>query len=270
MSNIPKILHMYWDKGPMSRLQVFTVETFHKLNLDWEIIVYLPKQVSTSTVKYIPDYTGIDYYYILTSLPYLTFKEVDMSEYGIDTGLHNILMSDILRYHLLYTHGGVWSDFDVIWLKPMNITNTTVCMLNTTTGHHNISVLIAEPKHEFYRDMIQICNTILSKKSNAIDMMDHQEFGTRLLNELYPTLKDVLNKYPDIVGLPYETFFPYSIFNMEKLYKEENLSFINDNVYGIHWFNGHPLSKEYVNNNFYNKGIKCSITTLLNQLNYNE
>ena len=42
----------------MSRLQVFTVETFHKLNPEWEIYVYVPKQAYIMNAKYIPDYTG--------------------------------------------------------------------------------------------------------------------------------------------------------------------------------------------------------------------
>ena len=46
---------------------------------------------------------------------------------------------------------------------------------------------------------------------------------------------------------------------MERLYTKTDLSVITEDVMCVHWFNGHKLSKEYVNNN----GRKCSMTEII-------
>ena len=81
-----------------------------------------------------------------------------------------------------------------------------------------------------------------------------------MLNRLYPTLSSITNKFNNVVGVKYETFFPYSIFDMASLYERDE-DHINNNVMCVHWFNGHILSKKYVN--FNGMDQKCSMTTLL-------
>jgi len=272
MNNISKILHLYWDDSPMSFLQTLTVDSFHKYNPDWKIIVYVPKNINASNVKYVPDYLGDDYFHLVRNKEYVEIKTVDLADFNIDLNLHSILRSDIFRYKILYEYGGVWSDFDVIWLKPMThlysvdyvgdvkIDNMkgTVCMFNTTTGHHNISVLIHAKECIFLKAIIDETSKI--QKENKIG---HQDYGTDMLNNMFPTFESIKTVYNKIIALKYETIFPYSINNMNALYKKNDLSYLNNNVLCVHWFNGHELSKEYVNRNNYFKRIDCSITTIL-------
>lgn len=268
MNNIPKVAHLYWDRGPMSWLQSVTIDTFIKYNPEWGINVYIPKQVYVGDSKYIPDYVGEDFFWRVESNPIINIIEVDLDDYGIRTDLHNILRSDILRYHLLYDIGGLWSDFDVIWLKPIEALssiattsdfNVALCLYeNGNTFHHNISILLSTQFHPFYKEIIDQCNFIqysLHRKP------EHQEYGTTMFNELYPSTDLLLSKYKDMVKLKYNTFFPYSIFEMERLYKTTDLSVLTDDVVCVHWFNGHTLSKEYVNTGGINR--VCSMSAIL-------
>ena len=256
MERIPKKLHMYWDKSPMSKLQVFTVESFHKLNPLWEINVYVPRQSYGGKAKYIPDYTGRDYFYLLTRLDYVDIIEVDLNSYGIKRSMHDILRSDILRYNLLYKYGGVWSDFDVIWIRPMDHINNIdifgrvthkdmgamVTFYNTTHGHHNIGVLISTKEHPFYKSIIDETIKIQELYVGDESTFGHQEFGSSMWNSLYPTLNHITDKFEDVVGFRYNTFAPYSIYDISKLYLSKDLSVLDDNnVVGVHWFNGHQL-----------------------------
>jgi hypothetical protein len=274
MDNIPKILHLYWDRGPMSWLQTLTTDTFVKYNPDWIINVYIPKQPPGINFKYIPDYCGKDFFSNVENNSAVNIVEVDLNHYDIRLDLHNILRSDILRYHLLYEHGGVWSDFDVLWLRPMMHLSTvagrsdflaTICLFKKS--HHNISILVSAPRHPFYKFIIDNCNLT---QNFLKGVPDHQEYGTRMWNRIFPDLtgNDILTKYPSIVNLEYSTFFPYSIFEMGRLYNLTDLSVITDNVMCVHWFNGHVLSKKYVNNEEYAK--PCSMTELIKLTGYGQ
>ena len=258
----------------MSWLQTRTVTTFHELNPDWSITVCVPSARSVSLVKYIPDYGGFDHFTSVKEMPFVKIETVDVNAYGIREDLPDILRSDILRYTLLHEHGGLWSDFDVLWLKPMAAFTSvetlgtpvgdcgaTVCFSHDTHGWHNIGVLMARPYHPLYKNLVDLCREKASALADHADL-DHQEFGVRMLDRILPTLRAVQQKYPDVAGVPYATFYPYSIEAMEKLWIQTDLACLNDKVMGVHWFNGHPLSKSFVNGT---ATSECSMTAIIRQ-----
>jgi hypothetical protein len=260
----------------MSKLQVFTIKTFNRLNPKWTINVYTPTKAYNGNAIYIPDYTGKDHFPLVKKMSFVNIIDVDLKDYGISINMHNILRSDIFRYYILYKHGGVWSDFDVIWLKPLSHINNIqivgnvpiqemgamVTLFNTTTGHHNIGVLLSVENHPFYKTLIDKTVFIQNNMTGDDKSFGHQEFGSEMWGNMYPDLESITNNFPDVVGFKYETFAPYSIFEIGKLYLETDLSPIeNNNVIGVHWFNGHSLSKEYINQNKF--GDNSSMTKIL-------
>jgi hypothetical protein len=271
MEKIPKILHMYWDRSPMSQLQTFTVDTFHKHNPDWVINVYVPKQPYTGSSSYIPNYTGKDYFHLVEKSDYTNIVEVNLSDYGIDPGLHNILRSDILRYHLLYNHGGVWSDFDVIWLKPIdhfrnieyhgnvsiNDVDAVVSLYEGERGFHSIGIMIHRKHDQYALSLINLTKQVRPPYG-------HEVFGSLMLCAKYPTL-DSMSSLGNIISVKFETYYPYIIHppapTIQNLYNGNHLGCINNNVMCVHWYNGHVLSKEYVNGSGFSRD--CSMTTIL-------
>jgi mannosyltransferase OCH1-like enzyme len=260
----------------MSWLQSLTIDSFHKYNPDWKIIIYVPIRRYSGTQRFIPEYKGKDYFYSVEAKEYIQIKNIDLKDYNINENLHDILRSDIFRYKILYEFGGVWSDFDIIWLKPISELPTidylkdvdldnmsdTVCMSNYTSGYHNISVMIHEKNSEFIKSLISMTDTMQSKLPNI--KLGHQTFGTTMLNKMYPNFSDI--PYNSVIPIKYETIYPYSINNLVSLYKIKILSYINDNVLCIHWFNGHVLTKRYINENMYN--YDCSMTSILKKENW--
>lgn len=277
VNGIPKIVHLYWDKSPMAWLQTQTVVTFHKQNPDWQIKVHVPIQpYVVPNGKYVPDYTGKDYFHIVKSLPYVDIVEMDVVKYGIDPKLHNILQSDIFRYLMLYEVGGVWSDFDVLWIRPIsNIykvktkgiiptseMGTFICKCEAKDNFHSIGVLMTKPGHPFYKTIIDKCFAIQEYYKDR-EKLHHQSFGTDIFDKLYPTFEYISKIFPDVVKMPYKTFYPYSIFNLELLYKEDRLDLIEDeNVLCVHWFNGHRFSKNYINSET-NINPQCTMSKII-------
>ena len=161
----------------------------------------------------------------------------------------------------------IMNNIDYIGKVTMQEMGATIHFYNTTHGHHGVGILFASPKHDFYKILIDKTIEVMARN---IDKHEHQAFGSVMWGELYTTLQDVIDSYSDMIGIPYETFAPYGIYDLDKLYKRIDLSVINNNVIGIHWFNGHELSKEYINSGLFNKGCPCSMTMLLKQLGFME
>ena len=42
----PKILNLYWDKSPLSFLNLLTVLSFNKYHNNWKINIYTPKNIT--------------------------------------------------------------------------------------------------------------------------------------------------------------------------------------------------------------------------------
>ena len=270
---IPKLCHFIWTRGAkMSLLQVISVVSFHRYNPDWKIIIHLIKQTPDELPGniWVPDYTGENFFNIVLSMEYVQIKEVDLIKEGIGTDKHSIQASDLLRFRLLYKQGGVYSDFDTIWLRGMdewpNIScygdpedfETTVCFFDFVKGHHNESNIISEPGGNYIHGLIEAQNEIKPPYE------DYQTFLSALMNEKYPTRESI--PFPRVLAINYKTFYPYSVFDMEKLYYKDDIRPINDpKVMAVHWFNGQGLSKEYVNSRW---GEKCSMTSILKQEDY--
>jgi len=270
MKTIPKVCYLMWtSEAPMALLQVFTVVSFHKYNPDWKIIVYLSKQTEKELGSniYVPEYMGKDYFYMVKNLDYVEIIEHNLIESGVSLGINAIVASDIIKRKLMYEFGGVYSDFDVIWLKPMSEFSNIDCIgdpmdfesvvsfFRYTQGHHNVSNLISEKGSPYIYSLIEY-------QKNITPPYDHQSFGTQMLNDKYPDLASITSIFPRVLAIKYETFYPYSIFKLEQLYLENDLSPLNSkNVMCIHWFNGHQLSKNYLNNDGLN--TNCSMTSVL-------
>lgn len=261
MRSLPKICWLYWNNAPMSYLHTMTLVTFHKLNPDWQIKVFnfiFPSEPSYAP-KYI-HYNGEDHLKYVREWEWVEIRDIKVES----TNIHSILVSDKWRREILFENGGVYSDFDVIWVKPIehldkiqykgNIEKFTslVSYYELTKGFHNVSVLISEKASRFDAQIIQ-------EQKVVNNLYDDQAFGTTLLNKLYPELKSI--PY-EVLAVPYETFYPYSTYNLKQLFIEDDLSVITNNTLAVHWFNGNPLAKMFINNNLYN--TKCSINTLIN------
>ena len=271
---IPQKYYLFWDGSPMSWLQMLTVTSFHKYNPEWEILVYQPSFCNGSNGVYIPDYTGTDWYPRLKEMEYVTFKTFDPDEYGIRRDVCGIQCSDLWRTQVLYHNGGMYSDFDVLWLKPMTAFTeieckgdprdfeAIVCMSEYVKGYHSNSNQIAEAGSGFLKDWMR-------RQGQVKPPYNHQSFSNIILNNAYPDLSAIKSRFPRVLVVPYNTFFPYGLYDLERLYNKTDLTpilkkntyEIDKDVMAIHWYNGAKESKDYLNKEDY--GRPCSMTTIL-------
>lgn len=267
--NIPQKLYLFWDGSPMSYLQVLTVASFHKYNPDWEICVYVPNTTHEHLAEntYIPSYLGTDWYSELCDLEYVKIVRFDLSEFGIKPDSHGIQCSDQWRARILYNNGGMYSDFDVLWLRPMtefinvecdgDLRNFD-CMVSLSKynkGYHSNSNIIAKQGSGLLKDIIE-------RQKSVTPPYAHQAYYLDIINKAYPTLDSIRKVYPMTLAVQYKTFFPYGLFDLNRLYSKTDLTPIRDkDVMAIHWYNGAAESKDYLNEGFYLR--PCSMTTIL-------
>jgi hypothetical protein len=230
------------------------------MNPDWQIKVYnflFPSEPSYAP-KYV-HYSGEDWFPQVRNMDFVEVTDLIMPEHNI----HSILISDIWRREILFNNGGVYSDFDVIWLKPIshleNIAfvgdfekaTSIVSYYELTKEFHNVSILISEKESPFDE-------LIIKEQKNVKTFHDDQAFGTTLLNTTFPEYENI--PFP-VLGVPYDTFYPYATNNLQQLFIENDLTPITNNTLAVHWFNGNPLSKDFINNNLKHS---CSINTIIN------
>ena len=241
--NLPKTLHLYWGQNqPLSYIRYLTVLSFAKLNPDWIINVWTPSEVSTletpwTTGEQSGEYFGYDY---LDDLQFYR-KEIDMERIGIPNNTPEVHKSDLLRWYLLGTYGGVWSDFDVLYIQPLsdeitkNWKGAGLCYYELPLGNKQVHKFQAigflasagESGKEFFTQ-------IFEKGLSKIPQTEYQAFGAKLLPDVDASPESVFYIDKNLV-------YPYHSHHSVQIYFNQGGLQIKNSI-GLHWYAGHPIN----------------------------
>lgn len=243
-----KVCHFYWGGGALSYLQHLSVVSFKKHNPDWEVNLWMPKvsklvAPTWESEEHVDRYTGKDFLEATKKL--CNVKLVDFQEWEADT-LHEVQKSDFIRWKVLYDYGGVWSDLDILYIKPLHKLleqdfDATICY---DGFHHFIGFFVAKPKQPIYKDIFEEAR----ERVKAPFSNDYQFLGSRMLKSMYFGIMTINKVYPDskILNLPVSLLYSYTADDVsEMLFGKVDRT--NENIIGLHWYNGHPLAKKYLN-----------------------
>jgi len=243
---LPKILHLYWGRNqPLSYFRYLTVISFIKYNPDWSIFVWTPRVISTSeapwgTGEQSGNYSGHDY------IENLNYVEIDMAGIGIPDNIPEVHKSDLLRWYLLGTHGGVWSDFDILYTSPLsdNIirdwNGPGLCRyelpLNNIKSHmfQAIGFLASagDEGKEFFTKMFH-------RGLYKIPQTEYQAFGATLLEKEHLPGWEALGR--SVFYIDKDLVYPYySNDNVQNYFNPVTLH--HPNSIGLHWYAGHPVN----------------------------
>lgn len=253
LSKIPKVLHLYWGGKSLSFLRYLTAYSFRKHNPDWSIKIhtpikiYEPKTWRTHEHKnFIP--AGRDYFGELKELGVL-FKEHDFTNYRFTNDVSETYKADFLRWKLLSNEGGVWSDFDIIYTKPMNSMNinkeenseadTGICVYPNRLSA--IGFIFGNAENEFWKYVSELC---LSR----FDPINYQSIGSHLLNGKFDSIIKVKNAFPNLrpIYIDPKTVYLLDASMINQFYTTDTVDILKDeNAIGFHWYAGHNLSQQY-------------------------
>lgn len=237
---VPKIIHLYWGMNrPMSYLRYLTVLTFQKLNPDWEVKLWTPTVPSIETNwnsgEQVACYRGVDY------AQELNFTKFDFSSIGIPESTPEVHKSDLLRWYLLGHYGGIWSDFDIIWVKPIPHApiweGAGLCRYKAVNGSDKdytaIGFLTSSGRGQYFFDLMFKVAARLQGRS------DYQAYGAQMLDyflEIWPEGQRLAFWHdPELVYHYCQSQDFKLYFRSPELKRQDTLKCL-----GYHWYAGNP------------------------------
>lgn len=265
----PKIAHFYWGGDIMSYMRYMTIVSFMRHNPDWRMILWMPKYPSvkrtwnTRELNY--DVECDDFLPRLLDLP-IQKEYVDFKDFGFDNDTSEVHKSDFLRLHLLATMGGLWSDMDILYFKPMaalgvnwrgnKSKDTFVCI---GPYKHSAGFLMSAPGSKYFHQLVK-----LAEKRYPPTV--YQGIGCDMFNQFFPTIHHVNNVSP-AANIDMTAVYEHNALHIPDILNGSPAHFTEGSI-GIHWYAGHPLWGPFIKNT--NGGQDnlpdCVISTILKML----
>ena len=254
LTQIPKVAHFYWGGGPLSYLRFLSVQSFKKQNPDWQVKVHQPLINSKAPSTWVNNVKQ-DFRDQISKLD-VDVVEHNFDSYGFSNQAHEVHKSDFLRWRLLATEGGVWSDIDIFYIKSIECleennlqhSNINVALCPLKPPHkHTVGFMLASQDNAFYQ---YISKVALANYNPDI----YQCMGSDLINSRFEDFESFGKQFPNnqFVFLNKKSVYVITSKTIDQFYQpidqSSNKKFNNSQVIGYHWFGGHPQSQEFENN----------------------
>ena len=233
---LPKKLHLYWSNDRLPYLSFLTAFTFKHLNPQWEINLWTPlikSQLRTwasdehSYSEKFSDWTAR--LYSIADVVHI----VDMRDLGVGNDISEIHKSDLLRYWFLYQQGGIYSDTDILYFKPVDshLFEDHESFICPYSYGNSIGFLAAHKGSKFYEFMFD------QARNGPFD--SYQNIGAELMNRLAPGNIEGMGRISMDMVYHYNADHVKEIFESDLIYPEISI--------GQHWYAGHPWAGEFLN-----------------------
>jgi len=256
MKNIPKVAFLYWGAPVVPYLRYMCFKSFLQYNPDWKVVLYVPTQLTTkqtwTTWENKEGFDGVkDYSDRLESLG-VKIAPFDMESIGFSNDLSEVIKSDIIRLYLLSTVGGLWSDSDILFFRPLTHTlkqtnhQAYFCwrrggptQFGSDPKFHAIGFLAGAPGNKYYRMLFD------GVKQN-LDTTQYQSAGSTFYKTL---LNDAhFDKDPNLFNFDNNMVYPTRAANhicVEPAGRFMAEVVRNPVVIGIHWYGGAISAGQY-------------------------
>jgi hypothetical protein len=168
--------------------------------------------------------------------------------------------SDYLRWALLSTIGGLWSDMDIIYIKPINDLyintpenkdkETVVCI---SKYGHSVGFMMASENNVTFRNLVK-------RSIKYYSATQYQCIGSTLFNEFYPTIDNIHNG----INLSMDVVYAYDANHVKELFSGGNPDRLTNNTIGVHWYAGNHIAGKYLNDT--NGGLNTQNNSIIDKL----
>jgi hypothetical protein len=254
----------------MSWMRYMTLFSCRKKNPDWEIVLYLSDNNSSS--RWVgPEeqdyftYTGINY---LDKLEELNIK-IEKVEWPDELkerfrDISPVHESDLFRYYQLYKNGGLYCDMDVIFFKPLDtfynsIKDSYDTIIYQCYEYIAIGFLGSSIDNQFYKDLFDygVQNFETSNyQSMGVDLIYKMFNGNRAVAYILNMITDRYNTL-NFYNIPTSLIYYFDWTKIE--FNFQNTVYANKfplDAIGYHWYGGSKISQHYNN--------------IMNEINYKE
>jgi len=235
-----------------------------RLNPDWKVILWHPLHSftgrswgSTSQELFERD-SCKDYFPELWDLP-ITKSPVDFDSLGFGSNFAEVHKADYIRINALSLYGGVWSDMDIIYFKPLEQLavnkpenaekETYVCIGNYG---HSTGFNMAKPESRFFTKL----RDVLSVEYKSYG---YQCWGPDIFNKYFKSFKSI----PNAVNLSMDVVYAHNCHQVAELINEKKGRFNGESI-GCHWYAGNELWVRFLNET--GGGVRNLPDTIIGQL----
>lgn len=245
--NIPKILHVYWGGEPLCYLRFMTIKTFMHHNPDWKVMFWYPKfptkNITWNTGEQKGGFECKDFLPEVMELP-IVKTPVDFTKYGFSNEISEVHKSDFIRLQLLSTIGGVWSDMDIIYFKPM-----TDLYFNTEVNRdvktvycdrvygHSIGFLMGSEENKFYGNLRMMAQ-------RAYRPQHYQIMGAMTFNKFFNTPESI-DRFGRSINMSMDVVYSHDCGVVPDLINGNEPKFTDESI-GLHWYGGAPLWSDFI------------------------
>lgn len=174
-------------------------------------------------------------------LEYIDFEK----EYNIQNDISRVYKADFTRIAKLYEHGGMWFDFDILFIKPVpndifekGFTHKLLYFRYRYCNTIPTGLIFSSPKNEIITLLFNnACNKIRNLDNN------YQQIGPNLWSDIFNENQD---KITDCLCGSEKMVYPYLWNDIFDIFYSLNDK-TTEETFGIHWYNGDNLTKKYMN-----------------------
>jgi len=243
---IPKIAHFYWGSKNLPFLRYLTLFSFRKYNPDWFIKLYYPKILSenlswlSSEHKFDP--LTEDYSDRLSNLN-IEHIEFDMESIGWYNDLSEVIKSDLLRWYLLSTIGGLWADMDILFFKPMKDLYFSIgaaeAVISFVKDHWTVGFLLSAPNNPVFVEFNNQTRINFNPK-------DYQTVGSRLVFRVARDVEKLKAKFNNtkIYNISSNVVYPLHTGKVPLMYSSSDMNYLKKETIGLHWYAGRKSTSE--------------------------
>jgi len=261
LSHIPKVAHFYWGGQKMSFMRYMTIKSFKKFNPSWSVHLYSSDQFTEIATwreadphhrSDSVDYKLSDNYYnqLLEEVPLKVIK-VDFSKTPVGNTASEVHKSDFIRWNLLYSHGGLWCDMDIIFHRSLSDlslnthlnqeVDSVVCYDKRNANEAPIGFLMSSKGNVVFKSLAKLAST-------RYDKLAYQSIGTQLFNSLGRNFEDFKRNFINrIHNLETKEVYSLDHKNINRIFEQDCYEEIKDSSIGVHWYGGAPLTQQYNN-----------------------
>jgi mannosyltransferase OCH1-like enzyme len=235
---IPYIFFTYWEGVEFSRLHCMTIQSLYTLHPNVSIRVYMnahptessnpwtTREHSTPITNVIP---------IETIKDMCTFVPIDFTACpNITAAVHR---ADYTRIVKMYEHGGMWFDFDILFIRPIPAHIFEVSFAyHTYENTFPTGIVFASPRNPHVHTVYTRLN------ETDFQTIEYQTIGPKLWETILPDL----SQDPNVLLLETSSVYPYMYSNIDCFFFSR-YDKIHSNTWAIHWYNGTIHAKRFIN-----------------------
>ena len=250
---VPKKIFFYWGNPVMSWLRYMTLYSFRKFNPDWEMELHVShidkkdKSWNGYEAQDFHSYKGKNYLPEVEKLG-IKIKECPVFADGACASQN----SNFFKWNELAANGGIYSDMDILFVKPIeeyynNIKDLKTGISYSTDivhpghgGHYSIGFMFSSGENMFFKD-------IFNFSMEHYDLKSYQGAGVDVLYKMLERNQGMKPYGNGLSYIPMDIVYPWRHYQQRDFFHSCHTELPEETI-GIHWYAGHPEAQEFNNN----------------------